>query len=154
MKLARLAFHASVAVVAITTFVPSPLAAPKYSEWSTPVNLGPPLNSTFNETAPSLSKDRLALYFTSTRPCGDADAVLDFNIWVAQRSNEGEPWGAPECLAMNVDGFEDSGADFSRDGHWMFFVSDRPGSQVGVPASNTRDIWVSYRSNVHDEPNP
>jgi hypothetical protein len=34
----------------------------------------------------------------------------------------------------------------SRDGHWLFFHSNRPGSFVpGL------DIWVSYREHVHDD---
>ena len=72
------------------------------------------------------------------------------NIWVAHRNSKDGPWGAPECLQINVDGFEDSAAAFSRDAHWMFFVSDRPGS-LGTPGFNGRDIWQSWRSHVHDD---
>ena len=150
MRLVRPAVAVSIALLAINSVAPAPLGSPRYSTWSEPINLGSPINSTFNETAPSLSKDRLSLYFTSTRRCGNGDVSTDFNIWVAERPTEDAPWGPPECLGINVNDFEDSAADFSRDGHWMFFVSDRPGSRVGVPASNTRDIWFSYRRDVHD----
>src|SRR5205085_3696584 len=34
---------------------------------------------------------------------------------------------------------------FSRDGHWMFFNSDRVGGYGDV------DIWASYRKHVHDD---
>ena len=34
---------------------------------------------------------------------------------------------------------------FSRDGHWLFFHTDRPGGFGGV------DIWVSYRAHTHDD---
>lgn len=34
---------------------------------------------------------------------------------------------------------------FSRDGHWMFFNSDRPGGFGSV------DIWASYRAHTHDD---
>jgi WD40 repeat protein len=126
------------------------IAAPHFSQWSEPVNLGPTINSPFAETAPTLSKDGRSLYFSSTRPCGAGDATLDLNIWVARRNSTEESWNPPECLEINVDGFEDSAAAFSRDGHWMFFVSDRPGS-LGAPGFNGRDIWVSWRSDVHDD---
>ena len=38
--------------------------------WSTPVNLGSTINSTFNEGAPALSSDGTTLYFYSNRPGG------------------------------------------------------------------------------------
>jgi hypothetical protein len=134
----------------VVTLIASPawlaglIGAPHYGPWSTPVNLGAPINTAFNETAPTLSKDGRSLYFSSNRPCGLSDTTLDPNVWVAQRDGADGAWGAPECLQINVDGFEDSAPAFSRDGHWMFFVSDRPGS-------NARDIGVSWRSHVHDD---
>ena len=66
-------------------------AAPGFSAWSDPVHLDPPINTTFNETAPSLSKDGLALYFSSSRPCGEGDTVVDLNIWVAHRATKVAP---------------------------------------------------------------
>src|SRR2546430_11994167 len=36
---------------------------PQFSAWSTPVNLGPPVNTAFIEQAASLSRDGLSLYF-------------------------------------------------------------------------------------------
>jgi Tol biopolymer transport system component len=143
--------HLPVGVVCLFLLLLSrPFAAPEFSPWSEPVSLGPAINSPFNDTAPTLSKDGLRLYFTSTRPCGQDDTILDFNVWVARRDAEGASWESPRCLGMNVDGFEDSAPAFSRDGHWMFFVSDRPGSQ-GTAGFNGRDLWVSWRAHVHDD---
>lgn len=150
MKLRRLSFNVLPAFLVVPLLLSGLIAAPHYSPWSEPVNLGSTINSTFNETAPTLSKDGLSLYFSSNRPCGEGDAVLDLNIWVARRSSPDASWDPPECLQINVDGFEDSAAAFSRDGHWMFFVSDRPGS-FGTPGFNGRDIWVSWRPHVHDD---
>lgn len=42
--------------------------------WSTPVNLGPNVNSSASETRPSLSWDGTTLYFGSTRSGGDGDS--------------------------------------------------------------------------------
>lgn len=155
MRLIRPAVAVSFALVVINSVAPAPLGSPKYSMWSEPVNLGPTINSTFTETTPALSKNGLSLYFSSNRPCGAADGVADVNIWVARRATESAAWMPPECLAINVDGFEDSAAAFSRDGHWMFFVSNRPGSLPGAgppnAAFNARDLWVSYRPDVHDD---
>lgn len=156
MKLGRLFVGVALAFVLIPPLLSRPVAAPHYSRWSEPLNLGATINSSYAETAPTLSKDGLSLYFSSTRPCGESDAVLDLNIWVARRISTDAPWNLPECLALNVDEYEDSAAAFSRDGHWMFFVSARPGSLPGSsdppgPAFNARDIWVSWRANVHDD---
>jgi Tol biopolymer transport system component len=137
-------------LLALPPLLASLSGAPNYGPWSTPVNLGFPVNTTFNETAPTLSKNGRSLYFTSNRPCGSDDATLDLNIWVLQRQETSGPWSAPECLAINVDGFEDSAPAFSRDAHWMFFVSDRPGS-FGTPGFNGRDIWITWRAHVHDD---
>lgn len=40
------------------------------SEWSAPVNLGAPINSSASEMNPALSPDELSIYFVSTRAGG------------------------------------------------------------------------------------
>lgn len=50
-----------------------------HEAWSTPVNLGPNVNTMAGETRPSLSWDGNTLYFGSTRTTGDA------NIYVSSR---------------------------------------------------------------------
>ncbi|MBW3562994.1 MAG: hypothetical protein KY437_10915, partial [Actinobacteria bacterium] len=44
--------------------------------WSTPVNLGPAVNSAAGETRPSLSWDGTTLYFGSTRVGGQSDVYV------------------------------------------------------------------------------
>ena len=150
MKLGRLSLNVLPALLVVPLLLSGLIAAPHYSPWSEPANLGSTINTTFNETAPTLSKDGLSLYFSSNRPCGEGVAVLDLNIWVARRCSPEASGDRRECLQINVDGFEDSAPAFSRYGHWMFFVSDRPGS-FGTPGFNGRDIWVSWRPHVHDD---
>lgn len=136
---------------------PHPQAAPRYSAWSAPVNLGAPVNGPFADTGARLAKHGLSLYFASDRPCGEGDAVLDFNLWVARRRATDEPWEEPRCLALNADArstgdrpYQDREPELSRDQHWLYFTSDRPGSLgPAVPAGG--DIWVSWRSDVHDD---
>ncbi len=117
-------------------------AAAKFSDWSAPVNLGPVVNSGFVEVGPAISKDGLSLYFGSNRPGGFGGQ----DIWVSQRASVGDPWGPPTNLGpiVNTPSLE-SVPGFSRDGHWMFFNSDRPGGFGAV------DIWVSYRPHTHDD---
>src|ERR1700738_2472417 len=41
-----------------------------FGPWSTPVNLGPAVNTRFDDNHPAISKDGLSLYITSNRPGG------------------------------------------------------------------------------------
>jgi Tol biopolymer transport system component len=118
------------------------VAVSKFSDWSAPVNLGPVVNSPFNDFAPAVSKNGLSLYFSSNRP-GSSGPI---DIWVSQRNSLSEPWGVPVNLGPPVNTpFGERAPAFSRDGHWMFFVSERPGGVGGD------DIWASWRSNIHDD---
>jgi hypothetical protein len=146
MRSGRFTLGVPLAFVVLPLALAHLVAAPKFGPWSEPEHLAGEINSQFSETAPTLSKDGRSLYFSSTRPCFAGDAVLDLNLWVAHRDGDAGPWDSPACLSINVDGFEDSAAAFSRDGHWMFFVSSRPGSLAAG-----RDIWVSWRRHVHDD---
>ncbi len=113
-----------------------------WSEWSTPVNLGPPINSTFAENHPALSKDGLSLYFTSDRPGGEG--LTD--VWVARRACEDCAWETPINLGPVINSTSvDAGADLSNDEHYLFFFSNRPGGAGG------NDLYVSYRSNTQDD---
>jgi len=130
------------AVAVLALLVASPTAQPHFSDWSTPVTLGPVINSAFNEQGPCLSKNRLRLYFISNRP----DALGGSDIWVSQRSTVEEPWGPPVNLGAVVNSTADEATpSLSRDEHWLFFMSRRPGGFGGF------DIWVSYREHVHDD---
>jgi Tol biopolymer transport system component len=118
-----------------------PEAAPKFSEWGAPV-LVPNVNSEFTEVGPGISKDGRSLYFASDRPGGFGSV----DLWVSQRDTTTETWGPPVNLGptINTPAAELVPA-FSRDGHWMFFNSDRPGGYGSL------DVWSSYRPNTHDD---
>jgi Tol biopolymer transport system component len=65
--------------------------------WSEPVNLGAVVNSSYADWSPNLSRDGLALYFSSDRPGLGRPAVPN-NIWVARRKSVTEPFGPPVSL--------------------------------------------------------
>ena len=131
---------AIVVILALGASVPN--GAPRFSNWSVPVNLGSVVNSAFNDVAPAISKDGLSLYFQSNRPGG----VGGLDLWVSQRANVEDTWGVPVNLGPAVNSSATEGApSFSRDGHWMFFNSNRPGGQGGT------DIWVTWRAHTHDD---
>jgi Tol biopolymer transport system component len=115
-------------------------SAHRDADWSTPVNLGPVVNSPFSESGPAVSRDGLSLYFASTRSGGFGNA----DLYVARRENCDLPWDSAVNLGpvINTDSFELTPA-LSRDERHLFFVSPR--------ASGLADIWVSSRGNVHDD---
>src|SRR6185436_20973848 len=81
-----------VAIILTVITTSSPVtASPGFSDWSTPVNLGPLINSAFNDIGPALSKDGLSLYFYSNRPGGFGG----LDIWVSQRASDEDAWGSP-----------------------------------------------------------
>ena len=55
------------------------------TDWSTPINLGPNVNSSASETRPSLSWDGTRLYFGSTRAGGEGGS--DIYVTTRQRAN-------------------------------------------------------------------
>ncbi|HEY5618945.1 MAG TPA: hypothetical protein VIK60_13460 [Vicinamibacterales bacterium] len=120
------------------------VAAPEFGEWSAPDNLGALVNTEFSEFAPHSSKDGLSLYFASTRPASYG-SFGEEDLWVSQRASTDAPWGLPMNLGqvINTASNERSPA-LSRDGHYLFFASNRPGGSGGL------DIWVSWRPNTHD----
>lgn len=134
---------ASIAVVLCAYFVSYPTAAPKFSDWSEPLNLGPAVNTPFNENAPTVSKDRRSLYFASNRP----GQLGGNDLYVSQWDDTTGWWGPGVNLGaiVNTTATEFS-PNLSRDEHWLFFTSNRPGGFTpGI------DIWASYREHIHDD---
>jgi Tol biopolymer transport system component len=112
------------------------------AEWSTPVNLGPVVNSSATEQNPGVSADGLAIYFQSDRPGG----LGGFDIWVTRRDCRNCSWEPPVNLGPPINTtFADLGPSLSPDGHLLFFHSNRPGGLGG------NDIWMARRSGSKDE---
>jgi hypothetical protein len=128
------------AIVLVSAFTVSSRAQ-RYSDWSAPINLGPTVNSTLMDRGPAISKDGLSLYFASTRPGG----VDGEDIYVSQRESRDDEWGPPINLGPSINTTANEMVPaLSRDGHLLFFASNRPGFG-GV------DIWVSRREQTHDD---
>ena len=129
------------AIVLVSAFTASS-GAQKYSDWSTPINLGPIVNSTAIDRGPAISKDGLSLYFASTRLGGFGGE----DIYVSQRETLDSEWGSPVNLGPIINTTSDDMVPaFSRDGHLLFFATSRLGGFGGV------DIWVSRREHTHDD---
>jgi hypothetical protein len=122
-----------------------------FGPWSMPRNLGPAVNSPFDDNHPAISKNGLSLYITSNRP-GGVNGSGNVEIWVSQRADRNADWGPP----VNLDAFNSEPVinrvksntavpSFSADGHLLFFNSDRSGGFGGM------DLYVSRRTNKHDD---
>jgi len=64
--------------------------ATTHDPWSTPVNLGPVVNTTLNDARPALSFDGTTMFFQSTRPgavgCTSPTGPCVFDLWVTTRT--------------------------------------------------------------------
>jgi hypothetical protein len=117
---------------------------PQYTDWSVPVHLGPIVNSAVPDSDPSISKDGLSLYFAtgSARVGGTTGR----DLWVSRRASVNDPWGAPQSLGtvINTSAHEDK-PTLSRDGHRLYFASNRPGGQGDF------DLYVTRRRDQRDD---
>src|SRR5258708_3926769 len=84
-----------------STATTSQLRMGPFSAWSEPVNLGPAINTSFDENESSISTDGLSLYFTSNRPGGFGQS---FDMYVSQRASLNDPWGPPRNLGLLLNG--------------------------------------------------
>jgi hypothetical protein len=112
--------------------------------WSEPINLEPPVNSSYPDGFPSISADGLTLYFSANnRPGIGGPGGAD--IWMTTRSTKSVFWGNPVNLGspVNSASFE-STQSISSDGLTLYFDSDRPGG------SGDSDLWVTTRSTIND----
>ncbi|UCD29865.1 MAG: PD40 domain-containing protein [Planctomycetota bacterium] len=104
--------------------------------WGDPVNLGPPINTSYNETDVCISADGSELYFSSDRPGGSGGA----DLWVARRSTVEDGWSMPVNLGPTLNtSFDDGGPNISTDGLCLFFEF--------YGAVDNFDIWMSKRPN-------
>ena len=67
-----------------------------------PVNLGPPINTSFNEVVGCFSADGLTMYFSSAHRPG---TVLNWDIWVTTRDTIEDKWITPVNLGPTVNSF-------------------------------------------------
>lgn len=120
--------------------------ATKDDDWGTPENLGPTVNSSKDEWAPSISPNGLELYFCSDRHGGWSGGV---DIWVATRAVVSDPWGEPVNLGGPVNSSVfDAHPSISADGLSLFFGSNR--EKTGTDYSGYCYIYVTTRLTTND----
>jgi hypothetical protein len=109
--------------------------------FGTPLNLGPTVNSSYNEWGPCLSADGLELYFGSGRFGGSGAE----DLWVTTRSTTDDDWSTPVNLGSTINSSSPEGMpSISSDGLELYFSSGRPGGY------GDGDIWVTTRATKED----
>lgn len=112
------------------------------SEWSTPVNLGPKVNSSAGESSAHPSADGLSLFFHSYRSGGQGNR----DLWVTTRPTTDDEWGIPTNLGPTINGPDlEINPSISTDGLWLFFSSNRPGGYNGI-----MELYVTMRPTIND----
>jgi outer membrane protein OmpA-like peptidoglycan-associated protein len=107
----------------------------KGGQWQEPSNLGPPVNTKFWETQPSLSPDGQTLYFTSNRPGGYGGS----DIWYSQLKDG--RWQKPINMGPEINTVLDEQFPFiHHDGKTLYF------SSAGLPGMGKSDIFITRKT--------
>lgn len=122
--------------------------------WRSPMNLGPLVNSEFNDYGPAPSPDGRTLLFASNRPQAHDSHVQDPHAWSAtvredffRRSydlyrtqlSENGPSQAEPVAVLNT-AFNDAAPAFSPAGDFLYFASDRPNGLGGFDIYRSRIV--------------
>jgi outer membrane protein OmpA-like peptidoglycan-associated protein/Tol biopolymer transport system component len=106
--------------------------------WSTPQNIGEPINTEFWESQPCLSPDKKDLYFAARDPSGFGGS----DIWVSHRQPNGT-WGNPQNLGSNINTPGDESCPFIHaDNQTLYFTSN------GLPGYGGTDLFVVHKDST------
>jgi len=90
-------------------------------QWIEPRNMGPRVNTFYNETQPAFSPDGRSLYFASNRPEG----IGKMDIWRIDWMSDGH-WSAATALDSTVNSGNNEKTPFIHyDNQTLYFTSDR-----------------------------
>src|SRR2546425_1136526 len=95
--------------------------------WGSPVNLGPTVNTTFDEGNPAFSRDGHLLFFQSKRPGG----LGGIDIWVSRREHTHDDFDWQ--LAVNLGPGVNSAADDNGPSYFQNDEEDGENEEEGAP---------------------
>ncbi|EHQ24417.1 OmpA family protein [Mucilaginibacter paludis] len=88
--------------------------------WAEPVNLGPNINTPFDEQSPFIHPDDNTLYFSSNGWPG----LGNMDVFISRRGNDGA-WQKPDNLGYPINtNADDSGLTLNANGNLAYFSSD------------------------------
>jgi hypothetical protein len=114
--------------------------------WEPPVNLGPGVNTEFNESGPSVFEDEhtgtITLYFSSDQRSPGSEDIF------ASTLQEDGTFGPAVLVDELSSSDRDARPSITKDGLTMYFDSNRAGSLVGSSSTVAVDLWVSTRAST------
>ncbi|MFL5754237.1 MAG: OmpA family protein [Bacteroidia bacterium] len=105
----------------------------KNGKWSTPTDLGEPINSPVNEGTAVVSKKGDFMMFTRCEE--QKNKKTRCHLYMAKK--QGPSWAVPELVPFNVDSFNFAHPTLSPDGNTLYFASNMTGTY------GSSDIWMS-----------
>lgn len=104
--------------------------------WGAPINLGPDINTAFDETTPFLARTGNILYFSSNRP---DQSIGGFDVFRTMLIPQINRWTNPDNLGLPINSAaDDTHFRLSRDGYTAYFASSRK------DGFGERDIYTAY----------
>ena len=111
------------------------------NDWSTPFNIGGPVNTAGWESQPSISADGRTLYFVSTRQGGYGG----YDIWSSELNTDGT-WSNPINLGQEINtSFDEQSPFIHPDNESLYFSSN------GWPGLGNKDLFLSRKAYVGDK---
>ncbi|MES2003210.1 MAG: OmpA family protein [Bacteroidota bacterium] len=108
--------------------------------WSEPQNMGENINTDFYESGPTLSPDKRALYFCSSRP----DGYGGLDLYVSYRQPNGK-WGPAQNMGPDINSAGDEQTPFIHaDNQTLYYTSD------GKPGYGGSDLFI-VRKGINGE---
>ncbi len=106
--------------------------------WTKPVNLGPEINSSFNETDAFLTDNGAVLYFSSDRP----QSIGGYDIFYSRFNATTKTWGTIKNAGLPLNSAaDDMGIQMASNGMSIIFSSDRKTGYGG------HDLYIIYPEN-------
>lgn len=116
-------------------------AAPRLPNggFGTPVNLGPSVNSSFNDYDPCVTRDGRLLYFSSNRHSGGSEE--DYDLYVCYK-REGA-WSAPKALEALNSPHNEWEPMLDRTGGTLYLTSNRPREDADGATRSDYDLFAA-----------
>jgi outer membrane protein OmpA-like peptidoglycan-associated protein len=110
--------------------------------WQEPINLGPSINSAYDDRWPFLTLDGNTLYFSTNR----TESLGGLDVFAAQYDLLKKSWEPAHNLGTPLNSAaDDTGLRMASNGKYAWFASDRSGGAGGF------DLYLAYFKRTDDE---
>ncbi len=118
-------------------------------KWTSPISLGPPVNSNLYDGQPSISADDKSLYFVRKKPDNPNNIENCSKILVSRKNINGE-WTQPEDLPIPINVECEQNPRIGIDNKTLYFSSMREGGKGGYDNYKTKllakNVWIPAES--------